>query len=197
MDNAYESCRFLWGIVVLIQAFFTDWAQFMGFRFVQGALECVISPGFLIIISRWYTAREHSSRCLFFQSANSGWNIITDFVLFGLAKRQAAHPGSWPVWRGFEAFLGAQTLVAAVLAWFFLGTPNEVSWLTHRQKVMANARVMSNHSGTDRTGKNTWQWDQVKDAFTDPVLYFQFLTTFLGCVVSHRGCWRATVRDMI
>lgn len=31
--------RFLWGIVVLVQAFFTNWAEFMAFRFIQGALE--------------------------------------------------------------------------------------------------------------------------------------------------------------
>ena len=174
----------LWGIVVFVQAFFTDWAQFMGFRFVQGCLESVISPGFLFIISRWYTAREHSSRCLFFQSANSGWNIITDLVLYGLAKRKEADPSSWSVWRGFEAFLGAQTIIAAVLAWFLLGTPSEVRWLTHRQKVMAGARVMTNHAGTDRTGKEAWKSEQVKDAFMDPALYFQFVTVFLGCVVS-------------
>jgi hypothetical protein len=49
---------------------------------------------------------------------------------------------------------------------------------------MANARVMSNHAGTDLTGRKTWKWEQVKEAFSDPVLYFQFVNAFLSCVVS-------------
>lgn len=49
MDS--DALRFLWGIVVFVQAFFTNWSEFMAFRFLQGALECTISPGFNIIIS--------------------------------------------------------------------------------------------------------------------------------------------------
>jgi hypothetical protein len=43
---------------------------------------------------------------------------------------------------------------------------------------------MSNHAGTDLTGRKTWKWEQVKEAFSDPVLYFQFVNAFLSCVVS-------------
>jgi ACS family allantoate permease-like MFS transporter len=136
------------------------------------------------IIARWYTAREHSSRSLVFQSANAGWGVIVDAVVYGIAKYAAAHPGSFAAWRGIEVFLGAQTLVAAVLAWFFLGTANEVRWLSHREKVMANARVMKNHAGTDLTGKKAWKWDQFYECFYDPVMYFQFINTFFACVVS-------------
>jgi ACS family allantoate permease-like MFS transporter len=156
----------------------------MAFRFIQGALECVISPGYNIIIARWYMSREHSSRSLVFQSANAGWGIVADLTFYGLAKRKEQFPDSWAAWRGIEAFLGAQTLVVAVLSWFFLGTPNEVRWLDHRQKVMANARIMKNHNGTDKTGRDAWNWTQVKEAFLDPILYFQFVNTFIATVVS-------------
>lgn len=125
---------------------------------------------------RWYLTEEHSSRTLAFQSANAGWGIVAQLVYYGFAKREENVPGAWRAWRGIEAFLGAQTLVAAVLAWFFLGTPSEVSWLSHREKVITQARVMRNHAGTDKTGKSNWKWDQVKDAFMDPVLYFQFVS---------------------
>ena len=66
-------------------------------------------------------------------------------------------------------FLGSQTLVAAVLAYFFLGTPGEVRWLDQRQKVVAYARVMKNHAGTDRTGTKGWDWKQAGNTFKDPV----------------------------
>ncbi|RSH87150.1 hypothetical protein EHS25_003641 [Saitozyma podzolica] len=167
-----------------LHAFFTNWAEFMAFRFIQGALECTISPGFNVIIARWYTKREHSSRSLVFQSANAGWGIIVNLVFYGIAKHSAAHPGGFAAWRGIEVFLGAQTLVASVIAWFLLGTPSEVRWLDHKQKVTATARVMVNHAGTDLTGTGGWSWSQTREAFLDPVLYFQFAITFLCCVVN-------------
>jgi hypothetical protein len=136
------------------------------------------------IIARWYTKREHSSRSLVFQSANAGWGIIVNLVFYGIAKHSAAHPGGFAAWRGIEVFLGAQTLVAAVIAWFLLGTPSEVRWLDHKQKVTATARVMVNHAGTDLTGTGGWSWSQTREAFLDPVLYFQFAITFLCCVVN-------------
>jgi hypothetical protein len=122
------------------------------------------------IIARWYTKREHSSRSL--------------VVFYGIAKHSAAHPGGFAAWRGIEVFLGAQTLVASVIAWFLLGTPSEVRWLDHKQKVTATARVMVNHAGTDLTGTGGWSWSQTREAFLDPVLYFQFAITFLCCVVN-------------
>jgi hypothetical protein len=121
------------------------------------------------IIARWYTKREHSSRSLVFQSANAGWGIIVNLVFYGIAKHSAAHPGGFAAWRGIEVFLGAQTLVAAVIAWFLLGTPSEVRWLDHKQKVTATARVMVNHAGTDLTGTGGWSWSQTREAFLDPV----------------------------
>lgn len=135
------------------------------------------------IIAQWYTTREHSSRSLVFQSANAGWGVVVDLTYYGIAKNANAKPGGFAAWRGIEVFLGAQTLIAAVIAWFYLGVPHEVRWLSPREKIMANSRVMANKRGTDLTGTNKWDWGQVKDAFLDPVLYFQFVNTFLATVV--------------
>ncbi|ORX40473.1 major facilitator superfamily domain-containing protein [Kockovaella imperatae] len=175
---------FLWGIVVFVQAFFKTWAEFMVFRTLQGMLECTISPGFNILIAKWYTSREHSSRALCFQSANALWGIPVNLTFYGVAKYEEHHPGSFRAWRSMSLFLGTQTLIASVLAWFFLGTPNDVRWLTKREKVVAQARVLRNHAGTDKTGTKGWNWDQAWSTFADPVLYFQFCITFLACIVN-------------
>ena len=136
------------------------------------------------IVAQWYTTREHSSRSLVFQSSNAGWGIIVNLVYYGIAKNANSESGGFAAWRGIEVFLGAQTLIAAVFAWFYLGVPHEVRWLTKREKVMANARTMTNHTGTDLTGTKKWDWSQVREAFLDPVLYLQFVVTFLATVVS-------------
>ena len=174
---------FLWGIIVFAQAFLNNWAEFAALRFLQGMLECTISPGFNLIIARWYTAREHSSRSLVFQSANAGWGLIVDATVYGIAKYYE-YNGGFAAWRGIELFLGVQTLICGVISWFFLGTASEVRWLSHREQTMANARIMRNHAGTDLTGKSQWKWDQVRECFVDPVMYFQFINTFLCCVMN-------------
>lgn len=104
--------------------------------------------------------------------------------MYGIAQNANKHPGGFAAWRGISAFLGGQTLLAAAIAWFMLGTPNEVRWLSAREKSVANARILSNNAGTDLTGKKEWKWSQVREAFLDPVLYFQFVNAFLNCVVS-------------
>ena len=109
---------------------------------------------------------------------------MVNLTFYGIAKYAENHPGSFAAWRGMSLFLGAQTLIAATLGWFLLGTPGEVRWLTKRQKLVAHARVMKNHAGTDRTGTKGWDWKQAGGTFKDPVLYFQFVVTFLACIVS-------------
>ena len=127
-----------------------------------------------------------------------GWGIVVDLTMYGLAKAADKTPGGFAAWQGIAVFLGGaffpqlpltalmsigQTLIASAVAWFMLGTPNEVRWLSKREKVMANSRIMINHAGTDMTGKKTWKWDHVKEAFMDPVLWFQFINAFLSSVV--------------
>jgi MFS family permease len=184
MGKCLTIYMFCWGIIVLAQAFLTNWSQFMGLRFLQGAFECTISPGFNLIIANWYLQREHNARSLVFQSANAGWGVVVDLTMYGIAQEADKHPGGFAAWRGISAFLGGQTLVAAGIAWFMLGTPNEVRWLSKREKLIATSRVMANHAGTDLTGRKTWKWSQVCEAFGDPVLYFQFVNCFLSCIVN-------------
>ncbi|ORY30170.1 major facilitator superfamily domain-containing protein [Naematelia encephala] len=185
MGKVLAIFMFCWGVIVLCQAFLNDWSQFMALRFLQGMFECAISPGFTLLIANWYTTREHASRSLVFQSANAGWGVVVNLTMYGIASKAKEDPvgfvGSAP-WRGIALFLGAQTLVASAISWFILGTPNEIRWLSKREKLMANARIIKNHLGTDLTGRKHWKWDQVKEAFMDPVLYFQFVNAFLGSV---------------
>ncbi|OCF56321.1 hypothetical protein L486_06263 [Kwoniella mangroviensis CBS 10435] len=182
MGKTLTIYMFCWGIIVLCQAFLHSWAPFMVLRFLQGAFECTISPGFNLIIASWYLTKEHNARALVFQSANAGWGIVVDLTMYGIAKAAEKHEGGFAAWRGIAVFLGGQTLLAASIAWFMLGTPNEVRWLSKREKLIACARVMSNNAGTDLTGRKTWKWDQVIEAFKDPVMYFQFVNAFMSCV---------------
>lgn len=49
MGKCLTIYMFFWGITVLVQAFLHDWPSFMALRFLQGSLECAISPGFSLL----------------------------------------------------------------------------------------------------------------------------------------------------
>ncbi|KAH0282550.1 MFS general substrate transporter, partial [Aureobasidium sp. EXF-3399] len=134
-------------------------------RALQGLFECCISPGFILVVGSWYKARDHASRSLVFQSANAGFGIISSLALYGIGKRGSQDPDSEP-WRWMSYFLGAMTIL--------------VKWLTPKENRMANARIVSNNTGHDRTGVKKWQWYQVRECLIDPCFWFAGINSFLS-----------------
>ncbi|KAK5113733.1 hypothetical protein LTR85_010750 [Meristemomyces frigidus] len=169
-----------WGICIITIAAAQDWSQLMAIRALQGFFECTISPGFILIIGSWYRTEEHASRALFWQSANAGFGIISSLVLYGIGSHAEKYSGL-AAWRCISLFLGACTLVLALLCFALLGSPKEVRWLSKEEKRMAAARIVKNKAGRDVTGVK-WSWPQVTEAFMDPVLYFSMVNAFLASV---------------
>jgi ACS family allantoate permease-like MFS transporter len=132
-----------------------------------------------LVVGSWYKTREHASRSLVFQSANAGFGIISSLALYGIGKRGAKNPDSEP-WRWMSYFLGSMTILVGCICLFLLGTPSEVKWLTPEEKRMANARIVSNNTGHDRTGVKKWQWKQVKECLIDPCFWFAGINSFLS-----------------
>ncbi|KAH7419590.1 major facilitator superfamily domain-containing protein [Cadophora sp. MPI-SDFR-AT-0126] len=169
-----------WGICVISIAAAQNWTHLMVLRTLQGFFECTISPGFILVIGTWYRTEEHSSRSLFFQSANAGFGVIADLVMYGIGTHAEKY-GGIAAWRCISLFLGASTIVAALVCFLLLGSPKEVRWMNQDEKRMAAARIVSNKAGRDVTGTK-WNWDQVVEALKDPVLYFSTLNAFLSSV---------------
>ncbi|KAH7311398.1 major facilitator superfamily domain-containing protein [Stachybotrys elegans] len=172
----------LWGIVVLCIAFAENFAHLMVLRSFQGALECTISPTFMLITGAWYTSREHTLRSLIWGTSNAGMNIITGLCMYAIGLHVQRSPGSIAAWKCISFFLGALTITLGVMVWFVLGTPREVRWLTEEQKKAAIARVMSNQTGSDREKHSEFKWDQVWITFKDPQTYFFFFVTIINAL---------------
>lgn len=108
----------------------------MAIRALQGFFECTISPGFILVVGSWYRTEEHSSRALFWQSANAGFGIISNLVLYGIGSHAEKYGGLAP-WRCISLFLGACTIVLALICFVLLGSPKEVMWMSKAGKRMA------------------------------------------------------------
>ncbi|KAF5365991.1 hypothetical protein D9758_006654 [Tetrapyrgos nigripes] len=170
-----------WGVVVLCTGFAQNFTQLIALRALQGLFECCISPGFILVVGSWYTRREHASRTLAFQSANAGFGIICDLVLYGIGTLEY-QDRSRQAWRYMSYFLGSLTVLFGLLCLRYLGTPSEVSWLTPQEKRMANARILTNQSGHDKTGTKEWKWYQVWECLVDPCFWFAGINAFLTSV---------------
>lgn len=173
---------FLWGIIVMCIAFAKNFTHLMVLRAIQGALECTISPTFILITGTWYTSREHTFRTVIWGTSNAGMNIITGLINYGIGLHAQRNPGGLAPWKGISFFLGGLTVFDAVLVWFMLGTPREVRWLKEDEKRAAIARVVANQTGSDRNKRSEFKWEQVVDTFKDPQTYFFFFVSIINAL---------------
>jgi MFS family permease len=121
----------------------------MVLRSLQGVLECTVSPTFMLITGAWYTSDEHTHRSIIWGTGNAGMSVLTNLICYGIAFRAQKNPSGPAPWRDISFFLGGLTMFLAVMVFFFLGTPREVSWFSEREKRMAAARVVRNKTGSD------------------------------------------------
>ncbi|TDZ19885.1 putative transporter [Colletotrichum orbiculare MAFF 240422] len=163
-----------WGLVVPCVAFARNFAHLMVLRTLQGALECTISPNFMLITGAWYTSQDHTLRSVIWGTSNAGMNIITELCMYGIGLHAQKNADGLAAWKAISFFLGSLTIVCGVLVWFILGTPREVRWLSEDEKKAAIARVVANQTGSDSQKLSEFKWDQVWDTFKDPQTYFFF-----------------------
>ncbi|KAI0466297.1 MFS general substrate transporter [Xylaria cf. heliscus] len=178
------SVMVLWGVVVLVVAFAKNFTHLIILRLIQGALECTVSPAFLLITGAWYKSREHAFRSVIWATSNGGVNIITGVISYAIADRTQRNPNGPAAWKGISLFLGALTIVLGILVFFILGTPREVTWLSEDEKRAAIARILENKTGSDREKRSQFKWDQAIQTFKDPQTYFFFIITIINALPS-------------
>lgn len=83
-------------------------------------------------------------------------------------------------WRVINVFLGATTIGMGIIFLIFGGGPDEVWWLSKREKRMAKARIVSNATGGGE--QHPWRWEQVRECFRDPQWWFAIGFNLFGCV---------------
>ncbi|WRT65967.1 uncharacterized protein IL334_002918 [Kwoniella shivajii] len=147
----------VWGGLVMLLAAGQNFAGLMSLRFLIGTFESCISPGFLMIVASWYRSNEMSSRCMIFLSMNGFFAIFVGIVTYGIGTA-TKNGGGFAAWRAINLFLGGMTAVWGVIMFFFIGTPEEVRWLTPEQKKQAAARIVSNQNSGG--GQSEWKWSQ-------------------------------------
>ncbi|KAJ7047347.1 major facilitator superfamily domain-containing protein [Mycena alexandri] len=157
------------GLVMCLGAC-NNFTQLAVVRFLLGAFESAITPGFLMLVASWYKRSEMTSRSLCWMVMNTVFSSFFGLVIYALAKH-AQDSGGLAAWRVINLFLGACTVLHGFVLFFLLGTPDEVSWLSEEQA--ARTRIASNGNGDG--GQRAWNWNQVQECFVDPQIWLFFI----------------------
>ncbi|KAJ7068297.1 major facilitator superfamily domain-containing protein [Mycena amicta] len=170
-----------WGALVMLLGACTNFAQLAFLRFLIGTMESAVTPGFLLLVTSWYTREETTSRSLIWMMMPTVVSAIFALFNYAIAKHIEQYGGLAP-WRAINLFLGACTVVHGFVLLGLLGTPDEVHWLSEEQKQAAKERIVLN--GTGSAGKQEWNWDQVLECFRDPQVWCLLVFNLIATVPS-------------
>lgn len=153
-----------WGIILLTTPACTSFAGIATNRFLLGFVEATINPGFVLIMSTWYTNPEQPLRLETYYCTNG---IATMFG--GLIGYAVGHiTTGLPKWMYVFLIFGAISVACGIVSLIFLpSSPSTARFLNEREKYVAINRVSANRQGVKNKHFQTYQaWQTVKDPKT-------------------------------
>ncbi|KAI0472561.1 major facilitator superfamily transporter allantoate [Xylariaceae sp. FL0804] len=170
----------LWGATLCCMAAVTDFGGAVAVRFLLGAFEAAVSPGFALFTSQWYTVHEQGSRVGWWFSFNGWGQIVGGVVAYGIAVGTAAHPLAIAGWQLVFLVIGLVTAAVGVLfLWVMPDSQLNARFLTPEERVQAVERIRVNQQGV---GNKHFKWYQCREALTDPMIWAFVLYSFFSSV---------------
>jgi MFS family permease len=159
----------LWGIIVITTPACTSFAGIATNRFILGAVEAVVNPGFVLMMSIWYTSAEQPLRLELYYCTNG---IATMFG--GLIGYAVGHiTTGLPKWMYVFIIFGSISIAWGVVSLLILpDLPSTAKFLTEPERVIAVNRVAANRQGVKN---QTFKWYQVRQACADPKTWILFV----------------------
>lgn len=179
LGKALSITVILWGGMCMCLGACNNYWQLSLVRVLLGWFEAVVIPGCAVLTSSWYLRREQTFRQTLYFAQNTFFSIIFGVGIYYIASDAQAR-GGLAAWRVINLFLGGTTVGMGIVCLVFIGTPDEVWWLSRREKLMAKARIVSNATGGGE--QHPWSWAQARECFRDPQLWFAVAANFLSCV---------------
>jgi MFS family permease len=164
MAKFLGSMTLCWGIILMTTPACKSFAGIATNRFLLGLLEASVNPGFVLIMSMWYTAAEQPLRLESYYCTNG---VATMFG--GLIGYAVGHiKGGLPRWMYvFLIFGAASTLMGIITLIFLPDLPTTAKFLDPRQREIAVERVAGNRQGVKNKHFKTYQaWQTLYDPKT-------------------------------
>ncbi|EXJ53569.1 uncharacterized protein A1O5_13241 [Cladophialophora psammophila CBS 110553] len=158
-----------WGIILITTPACSSFAGIAVNRFLRGSFESVVNPGFILIMSIWYTSLEQPLRLEAYYCTNG---IATMFG--GLIGYAVGHiTTGLPRWMYVFIIFGSVSIALGILALVMLpDLSSTAKFLTDAEKVIAAKRVSANRQGIKNRHFKSYQMWQT---FRDPKTWILFI----------------------
>ena len=158
-----------WGIILMTTPGCTNFAGIAVNRFMLGLVEAAVNPGFVLVMSMWYTAQEQPLRLEIYYCTNG---IATMFG--GLLGYAIGHITTGLArWMYVFLIFGSMSLVAGIATlWFLPDLPSTARFLSQRERAVAVERVAANRQGVKN---HNFKVDQAWQTVADPKTWILFV----------------------
>ncbi|KAF9883259.1 hypothetical protein FE257_003815 [Aspergillus nanangensis] len=158
-----------WGALLMTTPGCHSFAGIAANRFLLGALEAVVNPGFVLMMSMWYTSKEQPLRLEAYYCTNGIATMFGGLIGYAIGHIQTGLPR----WMYVFLIFGAVSITVGILALLFLpDLPSTAKFLSERERAIAVDRVAVNKQGVKN---HHFKWDQVWQAARDPKTWLLFI----------------------
>lgn len=161
----------IWAVVLACHGAVSNFASLMVLRFMLGALESVISPGFSLITSLWYKPSEHAWRHGIWFAGNGTAAIVGGLLSYAIGYTD----GKLAAWRWLFIIFGLITLAWSIVVVLMLpDSALKAKWLTPHERDIAHSRPQKRNRSFKT---NQWKLSQAIEAVKDPKTWLLFFYT--------------------
>ncbi|KAK4119564.1 MFS general substrate transporter [Parathielavia appendiculata] len=174
--SIYISCSMLlWGLVSTLSGIVTGFGGMVAIRFFLGFIEATFLPGALLILSKWYTRRELTTRNALLFCGNLISNAFSALVGAGVLSNMQGVLGH-AAWRWLFFIEGAATMFIAIVAVFILpDLPHNTRGFTEEERYVAQLR-MTEDVGIADSDEGQTVFTGLIMALKDPKVYLMMFT---------------------
>ncbi|CEJ54136.1 Putative Permease of the major facilitator superfamily [Penicillium brasilianum] len=187
----------LWGATLACFAAVTDFRGAAVVRFFLGVFEAVVTPGFALFTSQWYTKHEQGSRTGIWFGFNGVAMIVGGVLAYGIAKGTEGRDTAIEPWRILFLVTGCFTVVIGLVFLYYMPDNQwNVRFLKPEDRILAVQRIRQNQQGI---GNKHFKMSQFKEALLDPMTWaFAFfacagnipnggITNFFSQIIKNSG----------
>jgi MFS family permease len=157
-------CTLGWGIILMTTPACTNFAGTAANRFLLGFVESTVNPGFVLIMSMWYTSAEQPLRLEAYYCTNGVATMFGGLIGYAVGHITTGLPKWMYV---FLIFGSASTAMGIITLLFLPDLPTTAKFLSQREQNIAVERVSANRQGIKNKHFKTYQaWQTLYDPKT-------------------------------
>ncbi|KAF2184728.1 MFS general substrate transporter [Zopfia rhizophila CBS 207.26] len=175
--SLYIACAMLlWGLVSTLSGAVNNFAGMVTIRFFLGFVEAAFLPGALLILSKWYTRRELTSRNALLFCGNLISNAFSALIGAGVLSNMQGVLGH-AAWRWLFWIEGTITMAVAISAAFILpDLPHNSRGFSEEELFVAQLRMTEDVGEADTDSADQGPFDGLIMAIKDVKIYLMMFT---------------------